>query len=39
MKVRFVKQYSNIEKQINDAILKFKKDVVTSKFPTKKHSY
>jgi 3-methyl-2-oxobutanoate hydroxymethyltransferase len=36
---RFVKSYSNIEKQINDAALKFKKDVVTSKFPTKKHSY
>ena len=39
MKARFVKQYSNIAKQINDAALKFKKDVVTSKFPTKKHSY
>ena len=39
MKVRFVKRYSNIEKQINDAVLKFKKDVVTNKFPTKKHSY
>ena len=39
IKVRFVKRYSNIEKQINDAVLKFKKDVVTSKFPTKKHSY
>ena len=36
---RFVKRYSNIEKQINDAALKFKKDVVTAKFPTKKHSY
>ncbi|MDA7832126.1 3-methyl-2-oxobutanoate hydroxymethyltransferase [Candidatus Pelagibacter sp.] len=39
IKARFVKKYSNIEKQINDAALKFKKDVVTSKFPTKKHSY
>ena len=36
---RFDKRYSNIEKLINDAALKFKKDVVTSKFPTKKHSY
>ncbi len=36
---RFVKRYSNIEKQINDAALKYKKDVVTNKFPTKKHSY
>ncbi|MDB0045147.1 3-methyl-2-oxobutanoate hydroxymethyltransferase [Candidatus Pelagibacter sp.] len=39
IKVRFVKRYSDIEKQINDAVLKFKKDVVTSKFPAKKHSY
>ena len=39
IKARFVKRYSNIEKQINDAALKFKKDVVRSKFPTKKHSY
>ena len=39
IKARFVKRYSNIEKQINDAALKFKKEVVTSKFPTKKHSY
>ena len=39
IKARFVKRYSNIEKQINDAALKFKKDVVKSKFPTKKHSY
>ena len=39
IKARFVKRYSNIEKQINNAALKFKKDVVTNKFPTKKHSY
>ena len=39
IRARFVKRYSNIEKQINDAVLKFKKDVVTTKFPTKKHSY
>jgi len=39
IKARFVKRYANIEKQINDAALKFKNDVVTSKFPTKKHSY
>jgi len=36
---RFVKKYSNIEKQINDAALKFKQDVIKIKFPTKKHSY
>ena len=39
IRARFVKSYSNVEKQINDAALKFKKDVVTAKFPTKKHSY
>tara|TARA_B100000767_G_scaffold71868_1_gene68377 strand:+ start:791 stop:1564 length:774 start_codon:yes stop_codon:yes gene_type:complete len=39
IRARFVKRYSNIEKQINDAVLKFKKDVVKIKFPTKKHSY
>ena len=39
IKARFVKKYANIEKQINDATLKFKKDVLKRKFPTKKHSY
>ena len=39
IKARFVKRYSNIEKQINIATQKFKKDVAKSKFPTKKHSY
>ena len=37
--VRFVKKYSNIEMQINDAVLKFKQDVTKDQFPTKKHSY
>jgi 3-methyl-2-oxobutanoate hydroxymethyltransferase len=36
---RFVKKYSNIEKQINDATSKYKKDVLETKFPTKKYSY
>ena len=36
---RFVKKYSNIEKKINDAVLKFKQDVTKVKFPSKKHSY
>ena len=39
IRARFVKKYSNIEKQINGAALNFKKDVITTKFPTKKHSY
>jgi len=37
--VRFVKKYSNVTKQINDAVLKFKHDVTKGKFPSKKHSY
>jgi 3-methyl-2-oxobutanoate hydroxymethyltransferase len=37
--VRFVKKYSNITKQINSAIIKFKNDVKKKKFPQKKHSY
>ena len=36
---RFVKKYLNIEKKINDAVLKFKQDVTKVKFPSKKHSY
>ena len=36
---RFVKRYSNIEKQINDAVIKFKQDVTNVKFPSKKYSY
>ena len=36
---RFVKKYSNIKKHINDAVLKFKKDVTKTKFPSKKNSY
>ena len=36
---RFVKRYSNIEKQINNAVIKFKQDVTNVKFPSKKYSY
>ena len=39
IKVRFVKKYTNITKQINSAIIKFKKDVIRKKFPNKKYSY
>ena len=39
IKVRFVKKYLNIEKQINNAVLKYKQDVTEKKFPAKKHSY
>jgi 3-methyl-2-oxobutanoate hydroxymethyltransferase len=37
--VRFIKKYTNIEKHINDAVFKFKKEVIKNKFPQKKHSY
>tara|TARA_B110000444_G_scaffold165093_1_gene154237 strand:+ start:739 stop:1512 length:774 start_codon:yes stop_codon:yes gene_type:complete len=36
---RFVKKYSDITKNINSAIIKYKKDVKAKKFPKKKHSY
>ena len=39
MNVRFVKKYTNITKKINSAIIKFKNDVKSKKFPKKKHSY
>jgi 3-methyl-2-oxobutanoate hydroxymethyltransferase len=36
---KFVKKYSNIKKQINSAIIRFKNEVENKKFPKKKHSY
>ena len=36
---RFIKKYTNIEKHINDAVFKYKKEVINNKFPQKKHSY
>ena len=36
---RFVKKYLNVTKQINDGVVKFKKDVAKGKFPSKKHSF
>ena len=36
---RFVKRYTNIDKQINNAVLRYKKEVIRSKLPQKKHSY
>ncbi len=39
IRARFVKKFGNIKKQINDAALKYKKEVIKSKFPKKKHSY
>ena len=38
-KTKFVKKYVNIKKIINSAILKFKNEVKSKKYPTKKYSY
>ena len=37
--VRFVKKYLNLKKTINSAVIKFKNEVKSKKFPNKKHSY
>ena len=39
IKVRFVKRFANITKQINIAIIKYKNDVKSKKFPKKANSY
>jgi len=39
IKVRFVKRFANITKQINSAIIKYKNEVKSKKFPKKVHSY
>ena len=39
IKARFVKQFGNVKKEINNAVLAYKKEVIKSKFPKKKHSY
>ena len=38
-KIKFVKKYVNIKKVINSAILKFKNEVKSRIYPTKKYSY
>ena len=38
-KIKFVKKYVNIKKIINSALLKFKNEVKSRKYPTKKYSY
>ena len=37
--MKFVKKFVNLKKLINDGAKKFKKEVKTNKFPTKKYSY
>ena len=39
IKVRFVKKYSNIRKEMTKAVASYAKDVRKNKFPLKKHSY
>ena len=38
-KIKFVKKFANIKKVINSGVKKFKKEVKSKKYPTKKHSY
>ena len=38
-KIKFVKKYINIKKIINSAVLRFKNEVKSKKYPTKKYSY
>ena len=37
--IKFVKKYTNLKKIINSAVFKFKKEVLSKKYPTKKYSY
>ena len=38
-KVKFVKKFGSIKKNIKNAIQKYKYEVINKKFPTKKYSY
>ena len=38
-KPKFIKNYINIEKNIDKAIKRFAKEVINKKFPSKKYSY
>ena len=37
--IRFVKKFANIKKAINVGIKKFKQEVISKKYPSKKYSY
>ncbi len=39
VKIKFVKKYANIKKIINLAVSKFKHEVKSGRYPTKKYSY
>ena len=38
-KIRFVKKYVNLRKNISQGIKKFKQEVISKKYPSKKYSY
>jgi len=38
-KIKFVKKFANIKKQIKKGVEKFRFEVINKKYPTKKHSY
>ena len=38
-KIKFVKKFGDIKKNISEAAYKFKKEVLSKKYPAKKHSY
>ena len=38
-KIRFVKKFVNLKKLINKGVKKFKKEVISKKYPSKKYSY
>ena len=38
-KIKFVKKFGSIKKNIREAACKFKKEVLSKKYPAKKHSY
>ena len=37
--IRFVKKFTNVRKSINYGVKKFKEEVISGKYPTKRHSY
>ena len=37
--IKFVKKFANIKKVINQGVKKFKKEILSKKYPTKKYSY
>mgnify|MGYP001499914359 CR=1 FL=1 len=39
IRVRFLKKYTNIKKEISKAVLNYAREVKRNKFPSKKHSY